>query len=240
MSFLILNTRPIEGGGHERLNALITSIGDLPYSLPLLQTQAIDFTPPDLNQFHYLIFVSQAAVHGFMRQTTQNIPSCCQCICIGKATANTLDEYGIKVAYFSADATSELLINAPIFNNIKDKKVLWIKGNKGRRVIEDGLLAKKAKITELQVYRTILPNYPLSTINQIATSAIDIVILTSEQSILHYHHLFQDYPQMFKLPCVLVLSTRLAILAKKYFKGHILISRHDLILPSIQTYKDSL
>jgi len=240
MSFLILNTRPIEGGGHERLNELITSIGDIPYSLPLLQTEAIDFTPPDLNQFHYLIFVSQAAVHGFMRQTTQNIPSSCQCICIGEATANTLAEYGIKTDYFSPDATSELLMTAPIFNHIKHKHILWIKGNKGRRVIEEGLLAKKAVITELQVYQTHLLNYPSSKINEMASLAIDIVILTSEQSILHYHHLFQDYPKMFELQCMLVLSARLATLAKKYFKGHILISRHDLILQTIQTYKDSL
>jgi uroporphyrinogen-III synthase len=131
-------------------------------------------------------------------------------------------------------------MTAPIFDDIKDKQVLWIKGNAGRRVIEADLLAKKASITELQVYQTHWPHYPASTIDEMARLAIDIVILTSEQSICHYHQLFQHHPHMFTLPCVLVLSTRLATLAKKYFKSHILISRHDLILATIQTYKDSL
>ena len=237
MPLLILNTRPLEGGGHERLNQLITSIGDKAYSLPLIQTEAIDFSPPDLSQFQYFIFVSQAAVHGFMRRLNNRIPSSCQCVCIGEATANTLKSYGIKVAYFSAEANSESLIEAPIFNDVNHKHILWIKGNIGRRVIETALLTKGAIITELQVYQTQTVGYPQSKINEVIQLPLDIVILTSELSLLYYQDIFKDFPIMFKVPCILVFSPRLATLAKKHFKGHILISRHDLILETIHTYK---
>lgn len=240
MQLLILNTRPIEGGGHESLNQIIASTNNKAYSLPLIQTESISFSTKSLNKFQFLIFVSKAAVHGFMRLNKEKIPSTCQCVCIGEATANTLKGYGVHVAYFASDANSESLIAAPIFNEIEDKYVLWIKGNIGRRVIEEGLLAKGAKVSELEVYQSNPVSYPSSKINEIAQLPLDIIIFTSEQSILHYQHLFQNHPHMFTPPCILVLSDRLAILAKKYFRSHILISRHNLIQETIQTYKASL
>jgi uroporphyrinogen-III synthase len=240
MRLTILNTRPIEAGGHERLNQLITSIGDHSLSLPLLKTSNIKAHIPELAQFNYLIFVSQAAVHGFMQQLKAAVPSSCRCICIGNASAKALSEYGVTVSYFSTDANSESLMEAPIFKHIKDKRILWIKGSQGRRVIEEQLVAKGAKVQELQVYQTATVDYPNTTLENIAKQDIDMIILTSEQAILHYLDLFQDYPIMFQRSCYLVLSERLAVLAKKYFKGHILISRHDLILATINAYKAQL
>ncbi len=229
----ILNTRPLFQGASKRFADLIESHGGKTHALPMQELKAVHFSPPENINFQKIIFVSQAAVYFFF-QRVKCIPSTIEVIAIGEATASSLKLQGIQVHYYATEATSETLLSAPCFQNIVGHAILWVKGTHGRRHIGEELARRHAKVTELMVYESALVNYDKNELLDIWPK-INMILMTSEQA---FNHLKDLCPKDWLLQqVILCFSQRLADIAKKSVKGHILICQHNQILETLFTYK---
>lgn len=229
----ILNTRPLFQGASQRFADLIESHGGKTHPLPMQELKAAHFTPPESINFQKIIFVSQAAVYFFF-QRVKSIPSSMEVIAIGEATATALQQQSTPVHHYATDATSESLLLAPCFQNIAGQAILWVKGAHGRTHIGEELAKRQAKVTELIVYQSALIHYDKNELLDIWPK-INIVLMTSEQAFTHLKNLC---PKDWLLQqSILCFSQRLADIAKKSVKGHILICQHNQILETLLKYK---
>jgi uroporphyrinogen-III synthase len=127
-----------------------------------------------------------------------------------------------------------------ILLKIKQKIILLFKGEGGRTLIEESLITKQAKLIILAVYQRILPAINYQFTNSLwRDDAVDIILLTSEQSI---HNLFKLFSQeshdwLQNKPCI-VISERLAQIASKLGVKKIKISHPNRIIRTLLDYKD--
>lgn len=229
----ILNTRPIFQGAHQRFSDLIESHAGTAYSLPLQELKARPFTSPDFADFQKIIFVSQAAVFFFFQQV-QSLPSSIKVIAIGEATAHALEKQGISVDYHAKDATSESLFLGAYFQDVAGQSILWVKGPHGRLLIGEELKRRQAQVSELLVYESQLMTYDKSSLLDIWPK-INMILMTSEQAFSHLQNLCPK--ESLEKQSILCFSQRLADIAKKSVKGHILICQHNQILETLLQFK---
>lgn len=240
----ILNTRPKEQG--QILHAAIQQAGGIAIDFPTLEIQEGEpqwlVNLPDLTTVKHAIFISANAVHYCFKQLRQqqiNWPSEIQTIAIGQGTAQALQEQGI-VAEIPLSPDSEHLLQLPSLKQIKQKQILLIKGEGGRKLIEDYLLKQGAELTILTVYKRALPTINHQFSNSLwRDDAVDIILLTSEQSI---HNLFKLFSQkshdwLKNKPC-LVISERLAQIATQLGIKKIKLSHPNRIINTLLDYKD--
>lgn len=241
----ILNTRPKEQG--QILHTVIQQAGGIAIDFPTLEIQECEphwlANLPDLKSLGHAIFISANAVHYCFKQLQQQInfswPPEIQTIAIGQGTAQALQKYRIA-AEIPLSPDSEHLLQLPSLTQIKQKKIVLIKGEGGRRLIEDYLLEQGAELIVLAVYKRALPTINHQFSNSLwQDNAVDIILLTSEQSI---HNLFKLFSQkshdwLKNKPC-LVISERLAQIATHLGMKKIKLSHPNRIINTLLDYKD--
>lgn len=210
----ILNTRPLEQA--LTLNQAITQAGGIPISLPALTIEPINTTwvdsYSDLSRFDQAIFISANAVKYCLLSLKQ---AHIIITAIGQASANALRSKQLVVHYIPNQSTSESLLSMAHLQDIANQKILLVKGEGGRTLIEDTLVARGSQVTPLIVYRRTLPSYNQKTIEELwQDDALDIILFTSQQSM---HNVFTFFGAAAKSwlcnkPC-LVISERLEQLA---------------------------
>jgi len=242
----VLNTRPWQQGNS--LTQSIQAAGGVCLELPALciEPTTIDWLKhmPDLTRVNQAIFISTNAVHFYfdtLEQQRITWPQTIDVIAIGKASALALAEYDIKISQLPTAADSENLLLLETLQQVKDKIVLLIKGEGGRPIIADTLLARGALLTSLSVYRRGLPEIPATYINSIwQDDQVDIILFTSQQAMHNLFILFGDaLPWLCSKPCV-VISKRLAEEASSLGMQTVLISRYDTLLNSLYHYNQGL
>ena len=204
---MIQNTNPLSG-----LSILVTrpehqadmfclmleQAGAKVYRFPVM---AIESTTAD-DRFHHLfnhlaqqdivIFTSSNAVRyalpwlkpyleSAQTQLTATLP--CSVAAIGKKTAQALQDAQIDVQLMpERHFNSESLLALPEMQTIKHKKILIIKGEGGRTLLRESLLAREANVEEIAVYRRVLPTYNNLMLKTLRSKKIDIITLTSVES----------------------------------------------------------
>lgn len=240
----ILNTRPKEQG--QILHTAIQQAGGIAIDFPTLEIQECEspwlVNLPDLNSLEHAIFISANAAHCCFKQLQKqqiNWPPEIQAIAIGQGTAQALQQYGIA-AEIPQSPDSEHLLQLPSLKQIKQQKILLIKGEGGRRLIEDYLLEQGAELTILAVYKRALPTINHQYSNSLwQDDAVDIILLTSEQSIHNLFKLFsqQSHDWLKSKPC-LVISERLAQIATHLGMKKIKLCHPNRIINTLLDYKD--
>lgn len=241
----ILNTRPTQQG--QLLRQLIHEAGGVSIDCPTLEIKATSshwvYELPNLNDVNQAIFISANAVeYCFMALNIQKIhwPKHIHVIAIGQGTAKALQRYQIQEPEIPAESDSVHLLALPSLSNIKNQTVLLFKGEGGRSVIEEGLTKEQAKLLIFSVYQRIMPTIDYHYINSIwRNDAVDIILLTSEQSINNLFKLFGPQAQSWiqNKPC-LVLSQRLAQVASLAGIKINFISHPNRIIDTLLDYKD--
>lgn len=241
----ILNTRPKKQG--QKLAASIINAGGVSIDCPSIEIQAIPCewmdTLPDLYTVNQAIFISANAVDYFFQQLqgqSKAWPEQINVIAIGDASAQALNAYGIRVHHIPAMADSEHLLALPCLQSLSEQSILLVKGEGGRSLIEQELLRKKAQVFALSVYQRILPTLPLGFTHSLwRDDAVDIILLTSEQSMHHLFELFSPdaHAWLRSKPCF-VISERLAHIAASLGIKKVRVSPPDSIINSLLDYKD--
>lgn len=212
----ILNTRPAHQA--KKLTHEIIEVGGLVVECPTIEIQDNTLwlnSLPDLHTVDQAIFISPNAVHYFFKQLlTHHIhwPSSINIIAIGESTANALNEYQLLCNDIPDVPNSEHLLKLKSLRHVENQKILLIKGKGGRLLIEETLAQREAVVLPLMVYQRELPTIAAEFIESIwQNNQVDIILLTSEQSIQNLFLLFgQDAIPWLQSKPYLVISDRLA------------------------------
>lgn len=196
---------------------------------------------PDLDTVTCAVFISANAVtYCFNTLAHQHInwPAHINVIAIGQGTAKALADYQINVAAIPAAPDSEHLLALPGLQHLAGQSVLLFKGEGGRELIEQSLLAQEAALSILKVYQRSIPQHEPQFINSLwHDDAVDIILLTSEQSIRNLFIMFpeQAHAWLHSKPC-LVVSIRLAETAALAGMKRIMISHPNHIMDALFDY----
>lgn len=238
----VLNTRP--KGQAEGLSNNIRDVGGIAIELPTLEIQAThDWLNalPDLKTVKQAIFISANAVeHCFRQLRKTNIywPSTIEVIAIGQGSAKSLHQFNVPVHTMPDVADSEHLLALKTLQQSQKQSILLLKGEGGRPLIEETLLEKGAKLLVLNVYRRVLPKINRQFVKTIwRDDLVDIILLTSEQSMHHLFKLFEEeaHHWLRNKPC-LVISERLAQSASLLGIKNIILSHPDGLMNALFDY----
>lgn len=212
----ILNTRPAHQA--KKLTHELIEAGGLVVECPTIEIQDNAHwleALPDLHTIDQAIFISPNAVHYFFKQLlTHHIqwPSSINIIAIGESTASALNDYQLLCTDIPNVPNSEHLLKLKSLRHVKNQKILLVKGKGGRPLIEDTLAQRGAVVLPQMVYQRELPTIAAEFIESIwQNNQVDIILLTSEQSIQNLFLLFgqEAIPWLQSKP-YLVISDRLA------------------------------
>jgi uroporphyrinogen-III synthase len=198
-----------------------------------------------LNQYDLVIFISPNAVFKaaeYIHPIWPSWPKNLKTIATGPGTALSLKQHNLPCDNFpEKDFNGIGLVKLIALQNIKQKKILIIKGQGGRRYLAKSLKDKGAQIDNLNVYKRALPKIDTSNIpNQ---KNIDVIICTSHSGLKNLVGLLYPYWQdtLFRKQ-LLVISPRLADSAKKLgFVKPPLISdnaSHTAILQTLFSWRE--
>ncbi|HAT1596872.1 TPA: uroporphyrinogen-III synthase [Legionella pneumophila] len=241
----ILNTRPREQA--QVLNKKIIESGGIPIDCPTMEIVGLKTNwinkLPDLASVNQAIFVSPNAVRYLMMELSSkkiNWPNSIRVTAIGKSTARMLNEFNIQVSDIPELPDSEHLLTLNSLQQIKNQTILLVKGEGGRQLIEEYLMLKGATLCILSVYKRVMPSIDQEFLNSLwRDDLVDIILLTSEQSIHNLFKMFSIEGQMWlqNKPC-LVISERLAKVASLFGIKKILISHPERMIGTLFDYKD--
>lgn len=185
----ILVTRPDKAGN--TLKNLLIAQQINAYWHPLIELVPSLTDPHQLNekisQADAIIFISQQAVEhtsALLNKASLRWPTTPSYLAIGKSTADKLSQYSQANVIYPSVADSEHLLKLPELAALKHKKVLIVRGSKGRELIYDTLNKKGAKVDYLQVYsRKIIKFNTEKTFSLWKSLSIDTIIITSSEQL---------------------------------------------------------
>jgi uroporphyrinogen-III synthase len=156
-------TRPIDQA--KKLAALITEAGGTPILFPLIEiTPLADYSQfeaviSDIETYDWAIFISSNAVHNGMPRIVKNgLPANLKFAAIGPVTARELQGFGAKLVLTPKDRfDSESLLALPEMQDVKNKKIMIIRGVGGRDVLAETLKARGATVTFAECYQRTNP-----------------------------------------------------------------------------------
>lgn len=159
----IVVTRP--SGQAAGLARLVREAGGVPILFP-----AIEILPPShaealaavlarLERFDLAIFISRNAVHWGLAALGRAWPAQVRVAAVGAGTARALAERGIGgvIAPHGPQADSEALLARPELGDMRKRRVLIFRGEGGREVLREGLVARGAAVEYAECYRRARP-----------------------------------------------------------------------------------
>ncbi|PWF52724.1 uroporphyrinogen-III synthase [[Kluyvera] intestini] len=222
----ILVTRPSPAG--EMLVSRLRALGQVAWSFPL-----IEFTPgrelntlPErlsaLGEDDMVFALSQHAVtfaHAHLQQTHAYWPLQPRYFAIGRSTALALHTAsGIEVRYPLDQEISEVLLQLPELQNIQGKCALILRGNGGRELLGETLVARGAQVEFCECYQRCGKLYDgAQEAMRWHTRGVDTIVVTSGEMLQQLFTLIPLwYRENWLLRCrLLVVSERLANLARE-------------------------
>ncbi|MBJ7538297.1 uroporphyrinogen-III synthase [Marinomonas transparens] len=218
-SILITRPEPENRLSCERVRTL----GGTPVPLPMLeiapleeakQQAAIRSQVFDINEFHYVIFVSKNAVRlgsDWLDACWPMLPIGVHWIGIGQGTTQALLDEGIP-ALSNPGHTSEDLLDWLKPVKMKNLKVLIMRGVGGRTELGDKLEERGAKISYLSLYERKKPEYNAQTFLMLPD--INLIWVTSGESLHNLSEYVAQYKQDWKTLPIITPSSRVNQQAK--------------------------
>lgn len=243
----VLNTRPEAQAAS--LSQSIRDAGGVSIECPTLSIQSTSepwFDFFSTNQGANLaVFISPNAVRfcfDALKTKKKLWPESLPVLAIGEATAKALASQGISNVQTPEFPDSEHLLGLIKKQVMPGQSVMLIKGKGGRTHIEEGLKKEGIRVINLPVYQRVLP---IGLEEKLAylwrDDALDIILITSEQSLQHLFALFpaEAHGWLQSKTC-LVLSQRLANAAESLGIKNLIISRPERIMNTLIDYSKGL
>jgi uroporphyrinogen-III synthase len=179
----------------------ILGIGAVPIPFPLLKIEEIpvDYESKqvvmNLDAYDCAIFISGNAVEFGMNRIESywpQFPLSLRWFCVGKATARKLADHGVSVIS-PAKETSEGLLELAELADVKDKKILIVRGLGGREILANCLQERGASVQYLNVYRRDPEPWEWNDLVQLRERyEIDVLMITSAAALNHFDSLVED------------------------------------------------
>ncbi len=239
----VLITRP--RGRADELLAALRQQGVPCWHLPLLSIAALADDEPqllqcrqriaDLDNYHYLIFISVNAVENGLREIDRFWPQWPQgvtALAIGAATEKALRESPLPVAaglsiaespQGSAMTSEALLGNAPL-QDLSHGRILIFRGLGGRETLAEVLRQRGARVDYAECYRrSEAPLEPDELKQLILSNDINTVCVNSGETLSTFARQLKQEPLVNRLQLI-VPSARVAELASEQGFKHIVVS----------------
>jgi uroporphyrinogen-III synthase len=194
----ILITRA-EEQGHSFAEQVV-KLGGTPIVIPLIAFQPAHLSILEqkllvnLHQFHWIIFTSVKGVEYFFKlyeTLNDGHPSIqSKFAVVGKKTKEALVKKGYSASVIPSEYVAEGLLRDFQNINVKNEKMLYIKGNLSRNVIPDKLKEQGANVSELIVYETICPPRRQE-LTEVLEKDLDVITFTSPSTIKHFVDLLE-------------------------------------------------
>lgn len=238
----VLNTRPQKQAYD--LSQQIRKDGGTALELPTLEIQPTNYwltQLPDLEKVQQAIFISANAVeHCFTQLKHQQLqwPSTIKVIAIGQSSAAMLQQFNVSVAAIPMAPDSEHLLQLTSLKQAEKQTIVLFKGEGGRPLIEETLIARGANLITMNVYERVMPKINHQFVKSIwRDDLVDIILLTSEQSMQHLFKLFEtDAHHWLRNKTCLVISERLAQIAASLGMKNIILSHPDGMMNALFDY----
>jgi uroporphyrinogen-III synthase len=221
----LLLTRPAEES--QALARALAEEGVFSSSLPLLDIEPLPVSEENRSIIYNLaaycavIVVSKSAARLGLEMVDEVWPQppMQDWFAVGAATAQILDDYGLRVFYPEQGDDSEALVALPQLQSAiagYDPKVLIIRGEEGREWLAESLRAQGVAVDYLPLYRRVLPQYPPFALPQrVEAERLNGLVVSSGQGFEHLRELAgESWPQLAQLP-LFVPSPRVAEIARE-------------------------
>ncbi|RJX76408.1 uroporphyrinogen-III synthase [Pseudomonas sp. LS-2] len=221
----LLLTRPAEES--QSLAHLLEQEGIYSASLPLLEIRPLPVSDENrsiiynLAAYSAVIVVSKPAARLGLEMVDEVWPQppMQPWFTVGAATAQILDDYGLRVFFPEQGDDSEALLELPQLQEAicgYDPKVLIMRGEDGRELLAERLRERGVAVDYLPLYRRHLPYYPAFALPQrVKAERLNGLVVSSGQGFQHLRELAGDaWPDLAQLP-LFVPSPRVAELARE-------------------------
>ena len=221
----LLLTRPAEES--QTLAQVLADEGVFSASLPLLEIEPLPVCEANRSIIYNLatycavIVVSKPAARLGLEMVDEVWPQppMQKWFTVGAATAQILDDYGLRVFFPEQGDDSEALLSLPQLEEAisgYDPKVLIMRGEEGRELLAERLRERGVAVDYLPLYRRHLPQYPAFALAQrVEAERLNGLVVSSGQGFQHLRELAGDaWPDLARLP-LFVPSPRVAELARE-------------------------
>lgn len=210
-------TRPLQGAGiviaraegrGESLRSALSAAGADVLLLPVIAIRALPAPAlPDAAP-DWLIFTSSAAV-------THGVPACrdrmtpkTRVAAIGRATARTLADAGLKVDAVPTREESEGLLALPEFAAMHGRNCWIVRGIGGRELLAGALAARGAAVALVEVYERGLPETDMGPLlARWRTGNVNAMVVASASALINLHAMLDDEGRRFLRETQLVAPT---------------------------------
>ena len=160
----ILVTRPAHQAGE--LADRIRMAGGHPVLFPVLEILDIPNLNPlldlieRLDEFDIAIFISPNAVAKAMSliSAKRTLPVKLKIVAVGQGTTKELGNFGVTGVIAPAlRFDSEALLELPLLRQVKAKRIVIFRGDKGRELLAENLLKRGAVLEYAECYRRVMP-----------------------------------------------------------------------------------
>lgn len=196
----MLVTRPA-GQADALINGLRRS-GFAPEHLPMLTIDPVEPLPAvqrqrvlDLDRYEHVIFVSANAARigiDHFRNFWPQLPEGQIYWAVGQSTALCLEAEGLAVSRPTSDMSSEGLLAMPGLADLQSQRVLLVKGEGGRKFLEEQLEQRGAKVDSLECYRRGLATHDAAASrNWVTQAALPLILISSGEGLEQLSGLLQ-------------------------------------------------
>lgn len=246
----MVNTRPTHQA--ESLGHLIRQAGGT-----LVEFPVIEISPPlnsdslhsQIGRIHeadLAIFISANAVDAVMTLlgSVKAWPENLRIASVGRATASKLEAYGLVASIIAPEPfNSEALLSLPVLEDLSSKKVIIIRGEGGRELLAETLLARGAEVEYLECYRRHIPSSDPAALYQCWDENRKLVIVVTSNEGLRNLTVMVDseHQQNLLTSTLVVISERAVSLASELgFKQKPVLSdtvSNEAIIDAIQQWQ---
>jgi uroporphyrinogen-III synthase len=187
----IVITRPAHQAGS--LAARVDAAGGRVMLFPVIEiVDAADLEPLNalvdrLHEFNVAIFISPNAANKAVNliSARRTLPAGLAIAAIGRATVNALRSRGVDEVLAPAQSfDSEALLALPALEDVAGKRVVIFRGEGGRELLGDMLIARGARVEYAECYRRVRPRIdPAPLLEAWARDELHAVVVTSSEGV---------------------------------------------------------
>ena len=187
----ILVTRPAHQAGE--LADRILGEGGSPVLFPVLEI--LDIPNPHLllnlierlDEFDIAIFISPNAVVKAMHliSAKRTLPVALKVIAVGQGTAKELKNFGVTgVVAPTSRFDSEAMLDLPLLRQVKGKRVVIFRGDKGREMLAENLLKRGGVVEYAECYHRVRPESDIAPLlSAWTTGKMKAITITSSEGL---------------------------------------------------------
>ena len=177
------------------LSRILADEGAEPVELPTIQISPIEDNPPldsaiaSLGTYAWVIFTSANGVEAFFSRARTlghdaRAFAGVKVGAIGPATGKALEKQGIRADLMPTEYVAEALVQAMDAHYLTGAKVLLPRADIGRHDLAEGLAELGARVQQLPVYRTVMPQESREpALDLLKDGGIDLVTFTSSSTV---------------------------------------------------------